>query len=91
MSCVGCIYHCRLIGDVDSCYCFVKTPPLSALTENKPKTYLVANHTLVLPEYIVTIEYKVLMIDVASCYHDIFRKRSKMSGHVIIQMLDHMI
>ena len=51
--------HCRLSGDVDSCYCFMKTPPLSGLTENKPKTYLVANHTLVLPEYIVTIEYKV--------------------------------
>lgn len=57
------MYHCRVIGDVDSYYCFVKTPPLSGLTENKPITYLVANHVLVLPEYIVIIEYKVLTND----------------------------
>ena len=55
----GHVVFCRVSGDVDSCYCFMKTPPLSGLTENKPKTYLVANHTLVLPEYIVSIEYKV--------------------------------
>jgi len=53
------LFRSRVIGNLDSVFCCVKSPSITGSIDSRPKSYAVANPLLVLPEYIITVEYKV--------------------------------